>query len=83
VARLIARDARRQRAEEDLQRLIDADATDDEEMLAIAKATSATPLSVDQITSIPAVNLHEQCGWFLEAQEPELYDAIQAAFDLV
>jgi mRNA interferase MazF len=37
----------------------------------------------DQITSIPAGDLHEQCGWFLEGQEPELHDAIQAAFDLV
>jgi Arc/MetJ-type ribon-helix-helix transcriptional regulator len=47
VARLIARDARRQRAEEDLQRLIEAGATGDDEMLAIAKATSRTPVPVD------------------------------------
>lgn len=42
VARLIARDARRQRAEEDLQRLIEQGALRDEEMLAIARAASAT-----------------------------------------
>jgi Arc/MetJ-type ribon-helix-helix transcriptional regulator len=44
VSRLIAREARRQRAEEDLQRLIDAGVLDDDEALAMAKATSATPL---------------------------------------
>ena len=44
VSRLIARDARRQRAEEDLQRLIEADALDDPEALAMARATSATPI---------------------------------------
>ncbi len=44
VSRLIARDARRQRAEEDLQRLIDAGALDNPDALAMAKATSATPI---------------------------------------
>lgn len=47
VARLIARDARRQRAEQDLQRLLDRGALDDDEMLAIARAASATALSID------------------------------------
>ena len=44
VSRLIARDARRQRAEEDVQRLIAAGALEDDEALAMAKATAATPL---------------------------------------
>ena len=44
VSRLIARDARRQRAEEDLQRLIDAGALDNPDALAMAKATSAAPI---------------------------------------
>lgn len=44
VSRLIARDAVRQRAEEDLQRLIDAGALDDPDALAMARATSATPI---------------------------------------
>jgi Arc/MetJ-type ribon-helix-helix transcriptional regulator len=44
VSRLIARDARRQRAEEDLQRLIDAGALDDADALAMAKATSTTSI---------------------------------------
>ncbi len=44
VSRLIARDARRQRAEEDLQRLIDAGALEDVDALAMAKATSSTPI---------------------------------------
>jgi Arc/MetJ-type ribon-helix-helix transcriptional regulator len=44
VSRLIARDARRQRAEEDLQRLIDAGALHDADALAMAKATSSTPI---------------------------------------
>lgn len=44
VSRLIARDARRQRAEDDLQRLIDAGALGDREVLAIARATAATPV---------------------------------------
>lgn len=47
VARLIARDARRQRAEQDLQRLIEQGALQDDEMLAIAIATSAAPLPLD------------------------------------
>lgn len=45
VARLIARDARRHRAEEDLQRLIDAGALEDAEALAMAVATSTTPVA--------------------------------------
>ena len=44
VSRLIARDARRQRAEEDLQRLIDAGVLEDDEALAMARATSSTPI---------------------------------------
>jgi Arc/MetJ-type ribon-helix-helix transcriptional regulator len=44
VSQLIARDARRQRAEEDLQRLIDAGALQDPDALAMARATAATPL---------------------------------------
>ncbi len=44
VTRLIARDARRRRAEEDLQRLIEAGALDDVDAFAMARATSATPL---------------------------------------
>lgn len=44
VSRLIARDARRQRAEDDLQRLIEAGALNDREALAMARATSATPI---------------------------------------
>jgi Arc/MetJ-type ribon-helix-helix transcriptional regulator len=44
VSKLIARDARRQRAEEDLQRLIDAGALEGADALAIARASSATPL---------------------------------------
>lgn len=44
VSRLIARDARRQRAEEDLQRLIDAGALQDDDALAMARATATTPL---------------------------------------
>jgi len=44
VSRLISRDARRQRAEEDLQRLIEGGALDDPEALAMARATSATPI---------------------------------------
>ena len=45
VSRLIARDARRQRAEDDLQRLIDAGALNGPDALAMAKATAATPLA--------------------------------------
>ena len=44
VSRLIARDARRQRAEEDLQRLIEAGALEDDDALRMARATSGTPL---------------------------------------
>ena len=44
VSRLISRDARRQRAEEDLQRLIEAGSLDDPEALAMARATAATPI---------------------------------------
>ena len=44
VSRLIARDARRQRAEEDLQRLLEAGALEDPESLAMARATSATQI---------------------------------------
>lgn len=47
VARLIARDARRRRAEQDLQRLIDQGALNDDELLAAARATSATALPFD------------------------------------
>ncbi len=44
MSRLIARDARHQRADEDLQRLIEAGALNDPEALAMAHATSATPV---------------------------------------
>jgi len=37
----------------------------------------------DQIVSIPVDQLHEQCGWLLDAQELELHEAIRSAFDLV
>ena len=47
VARLIARDARRHRAEQDLQRLTDAGALRDPDALAIAFATASTPLDDD------------------------------------
>ena len=47
VARLIERDARRQRAEEDLQRLTEAGALDDPELLDIVKSVSDTPLPID------------------------------------
>jgi len=47
VARLIARDARRQRAEQDLQRLIDQGALEDDEAVAIARATVGTALPFD------------------------------------
>jgi mRNA interferase MazF len=40
-------------------------------------------VTCDQIATIPFAQLHEQCGWLLEAQELSLHDAIQAAFDLV
>jgi Arc/MetJ-type ribon-helix-helix transcriptional regulator len=44
VARLIERDARRQRAEEDLALLVEKGLSKDPEALAIAQATSATPV---------------------------------------
>jgi Arc/MetJ-type ribon-helix-helix transcriptional regulator len=44
VARLLARDARRHRAEQDLQRLARRGALRDPEALALALATAATPL---------------------------------------
>lgn len=47
VARLIARDARRQRAEEDLQRLVEQGSLYDKEMLAIVSASSTTALPFD------------------------------------
>ena len=47
VARLIERDVRRQSAEDDLRRLHEAGALHAEEMLAIAQATSSTPLPFD------------------------------------
>jgi mRNA interferase MazF len=40
-------------------------------------------ITCDQIVSIPIDQLHEQCGWLLDAQELELHEAIRAAFDLV
>lgn len=43
----------------------------------------ASAIKCDQIMSIPYNQLHEQCGWLLEGQEPALHEAIQAAFDLV
>lgn len=45
VARLIARDARRQRAEEDLQRLIKRGALQDREMNAIVDSVSDTAIA--------------------------------------
>lgn len=47
VARLIARDARRHRAEQDLQRLAAAGALLDPDALAIAVATASTPVADD------------------------------------
>ena len=47
VTRLIARDARRHRAEEDLQRLIEAGALQDGEALAMAMATAGTAVADD------------------------------------
>lgn len=40
-------------------------------------------IKCDQIMSIPYSQLHEKCGWLLDAQELALQEAIQAAFDLV
>ena len=39
-------------------------------------------IKCDQMMGIPIAQLHEQCGWLLEAQELALHEAIQAAFDL-
>lgn len=47
VARLISRDARRHRAEQDLQRLTEAGALHDPDALAIAVATASTPVNDD------------------------------------
>lgn len=47
VARLIERDARRQRAEEDLRRLTERGALDSDELLAIVTSTSDAPLHID------------------------------------
>lgn len=47
VARLIERDARRQRAEEDLLRLVKRGALNDPELLAIVESTSGTSLDID------------------------------------
>ena len=47
VARLIEHDARRQRAEEDLQRLIKRGALDDPETLAIVESAADTALQID------------------------------------
>ena len=45
VARLIERDARRQRAEEDLTVLAEKGLVRDPEALAIARATGSTPIA--------------------------------------
>ena len=47
VARLIARDARRQRAEDDLQRLIEQGALDDPALLDLVKSAADTSLPID------------------------------------
>lgn len=47
VSRLIARDARRQRAEEDLQRLVEQGALDSPETNAIVDAALDTTLPID------------------------------------
>jgi Arc/MetJ-type ribon-helix-helix transcriptional regulator len=47
VARLIERDARRQRAEEDLQRLAERGALDDPELLDIVRSVADTRLPID------------------------------------
>jgi Arc/MetJ-type ribon-helix-helix transcriptional regulator len=47
VARLVERDARRQRAEEDLQRLIRRGAVNDPEALAIVESVAETALPID------------------------------------
>ncbi len=47
VARLIERDARRHRAEEDLRRLAEHGALDDPELMRIVDSVSDTPLPID------------------------------------
>jgi Arc/MetJ-type ribon-helix-helix transcriptional regulator len=47
VARLIERDARRQRAEQDLQRLIARGALEDAELQAIVESVADTALPID------------------------------------
>ena len=47
VTRLLARDARRHRAEQDLQRLTEAGALHDPDALAIAVATASSPVTDD------------------------------------
>lgn len=47
VARLIERDARRHRAEEDLQRLIERGALDDPQLNAIVESVASTELPID------------------------------------
>ena len=47
VARLIERDARRQRAEKDLQRLAERGALDEPELLDIVRSVADTPLPID------------------------------------
>lgn len=47
VARLIERDARRQRAEEDLQRLAEHGALHDPDLLAIVESVADTALPID------------------------------------
>lgn len=47
VARLVARDARRQRAGDDLQRLIKRGALDDPELHAIVESAADTALQID------------------------------------
>jgi hypothetical protein len=47
VARLVERDARRQRAEEDLRHLAEQGALDDRQLLAIVNSTSDTSLPID------------------------------------
>jgi mRNA interferase MazF len=39
-------------------------------------------VSCDNVTTIPVESLHGQIGVLLDHQEPQLSDAIQAAFDL-
>lgn len=43
----------------------------------------ASAVRCDQVTSIPADQLHEPCAWFSEDQETSLHEAVRAAFDLV